>query len=172
MTNPHPATIPIEDLRAACELGTGRRRGPGGQHRNKTESAVILKHLPTGVDGQASERRSQSDNLRMAIKRLRINLALEVRCPELGEAAPSPLWRSRCHNQRLVINPEHDDFAAMLAEALDVIANRHGHLKSSAEQLGCTSSQLQKFLQQEPRAWKQVMQWCEQHHLPQLDPAD
>jgi hypothetical protein len=169
MTAPHPATLPLDELRAACELGTSRRRGPGGQHRNKTESAVTLRHRPTGVEGQAAERRSQADNLRMAMKRLRVNLALEVRCPQQAVAAPSALWRSRCPAGRIVINPEHDDFAAMLAEALDVIADRQGHLKSSAEQLGCTSSQLQKFLQHEPRAWQRVMQWRRDHGLPTLE---
>jgi hypothetical protein len=166
---PHPATLPPEPLRGQCELGTMRRGGPGGQHRNKTESAVVLKHTATGVEGQASERRSQADNLRMALKRLRINLALEVRCPELSAAAPTPLWRSRCPHGKIVINPDHDDFAAMLAEALDVICIRQGHLPSSAEQLGCTSSQLQKFLQHEPRAWQLVNQWRQQHGLPTLE---
>lgn len=172
MTAPHPATLPPDELRAACELATGRRRGPGGQHRNKTESAVILRHTSTGIEGQAAERRSQADNLRVAMKRLRVNLALEVRRPEQGIVAPSALWRSRCPAGRIVINPEHDDFAALLAEALDVIADRHGHVKSSAEHLGCTSSQLQKFLQHDPRAWQLVMQWRRQHGLPELDRAD
>uniref|UniRef100_A0A7C2P189 Peptide chain release factor-like protein n=1 Tax=Schlesneria paludicola TaxID=360056 RepID=A0A7C2P189_9PLAN len=168
---PHPATLPPEQLRGQCELGTARRRGPGGQHRNKTESAVVLKHSATGVEGQASERRSQADNLRVAMKRLRVNVALEVRCLELGESAPTPLWRSRCPKGRIVINPGHDDFAALLAEALDVVAARHGHITSSAEQLGCTSSQLQKFLQLEPRAWQLVNQWRKQYGLPALERA-
>jgi hypothetical protein len=132
---------------------------------------VILRHTPTGVEGQAAERRSQADNLRVAMKRLRVNLALEVRRPEQGIAAPSALWRTRCPAGRIVVSPEHDDFATLLAEALDVIADRHGHIKSSAEQLGCTSSQLQKFLQLEPRAWQLVMQWRRQHGLPELDRA-
>lgn len=172
MSTTHPATISPLELRAACELTTGRRRGPGGQHRNKTESAVTLRHVPTGVEGQASERRSQADNLRMAMKRLRVNLAIDVRRPEHGDAAPSALWQSRCPAGRIVINPDHEDFAAMLAEALDTLANRHGHFVSTAEQLGCTTSQLQKFLQLEPRAWKLAMDWRRQHQLPPLDVAE
>lgn len=132
---------------------------------------MVLEHSPTGVTAQAAERRSQAENLRVALKRLRVNLALEVRCPTQGEAAPSALWRSRCPAGRIVINPDHDDFAALLAEALDVIANRHGHLKSAAEQLGCTSSQLQKFLQHDPRAWQRVMEWRKVHGLPGLEPG-
>ncbi|MGQ0614795.1 MAG: peptide chain release factor family protein [Planctomycetaceae bacterium] len=44
--------------------------GPGGQHRNKTESGVRLTHLPTGVAVRAVERRSQAQNLSVAWERL------------------------------------------------------------------------------------------------------
>lgn len=165
----HPALLPLDELVRQCELVTGRRGGPGGQHRNKTESAVLLRHRPTGIEGQASERRSQAENRHVALKRLRVNLALEVRCPQLGETAPTALWRRRCSQGRIVINPDHADFAALLAEALDVIAERHGHLHSSAEQLGCTPSQLQKFLRAENRAWQLVNRWRKEHGLPALE---
>ena len=54
-----------------------RSSGPGGQHRNVTDSAVRIRHIPTGVVAQASERRSQSQNRELALERLRI--ALEKR---------------------------------------------------------------------------------------------
>lgn len=41
-----------EQLMRQCEMGTFKTRGPGGQHRNKRESAVRLKHLPTGIIAQ------------------------------------------------------------------------------------------------------------------------
>lgn len=150
----HPVMLPAEVLLRDCEVRHERRRGPGGQHRNKTESAVVIRHLPTGIEGQAAERRSQFDNHRNALKRLRLNLALGVRSDELAEAAPTELWRSRCHGGRMEISPDHEDFPTMLAEALDVILSRNAHLPGSSEQLGCSPSQLLKLLKKEPRAFQ------------------
>lgn len=164
----HPVLFPDAELLKQCELRTARRRGPGGQHRNKTESAVILKHLPTGVEGQAAERRSQSDNARNALKRLRVNLALDVRDASLLEMTPTDLWRKRCPAGRIVVNPEHADFAPLLAEALEVVLDHAGHLHGAAVQLGCTFSQLCKFLKDEPRAWQRVSQWRHERGLPAL----
>jgi RF-1 domain len=148
----HPVQMPIEQLLRECDVRHERRRGPGGQHRNKTESAVVLRHVPTGIEGQASERRSQHDNHRVAVKRLRINLALEVRTEALADAAPTPLWHSRRHGERIACNPDHEDFAPLLAEALDVLISRHGHVAGAATQLGITASQLIKLIKHEPRA--------------------
>lgn len=150
----HPAALPPEKLLAACEKRRSRRRGPGGQHRNKVETAVTLRHPPTCVKGEASERRSQSANLSVALFRLRINLALTVRCP--AKDSPSLLWRSRCRSGRISVNPAHDDFPAILAEALDTLETRDGEIKSTANMLGCTSSQFIKLLKAEPRALARI----------------
>jgi len=66
-------------LLRACVLRRGRTRGPGGQNRNKVETAVYLLHRPTGVAAAATERRSQAENLRVALFRLRLQLAVAVR---------------------------------------------------------------------------------------------
>jgi len=63
-----------EHLLAACEVTTFIGGGPGGQHRNKTASAVRLVHAPTGVTVTATERRSQSQNRGAALERLRAAL--------------------------------------------------------------------------------------------------
>lgn len=163
---PHPCTLPDDDLLRVCAAATGRRRGPGGQHRNKTESAVVLVHEPTGIVGQAAERRSQAENRHQALKRLRVNLALEVR--GFPPEEPSALWRSRTPQGRIVINPEHHDFATLLAEALDVVSDRHGEVTHAAEHLGCSFSQLRKFLRLEPRAWTLVNAWRQRYGQREL----
>ena len=60
-----------EALLRDCEVSTFIGGGPGGQHRNKTASAVRLVHLPTGVTVTATERRSQLRNRGAALERLR-----------------------------------------------------------------------------------------------------
>ena len=60
-----------ETLLAACEVSVFIGSGPGGQHRNKTASAVRFVHPATGVTVTATERRSQAQNRSVAVDRLR-----------------------------------------------------------------------------------------------------
>lgn len=148
----HPAALDAERLSAECETTRTRRSGPGGQNRNKVETAIVLVHRPTGLGAEASERRSQAENLRVALFRLRLHLALEIRRPVAPGTVPSPLWRSRCRAGRISVNPEHDDFPTLLAEALDVLDAHAFDPKAASDALGCTPSQLTRFLRTEPRA--------------------
>lgn len=153
----HPAALDESKLLSDCAVRRQRRSGPGGQHRNKVETAVVITHQPTGVQGEASERRSQEENRRRAIYRLRVNLALGVREPvEGGSFRPSDLWQRRCHAGRLVVSVAHVEFPALLAEALDVLSACDMDASEAAERLSCTASQLIKLLQKDPRALAQV----------------
>ena len=67
-------SLPDAALLAECRETFFVGSGPGGQHRNKTESAVRLVHLPTGVAVTATERRSQARNRAAALDRLRAAL--------------------------------------------------------------------------------------------------
>jgi len=158
MAAQHPATLPIEHLLDECEVRRERRSGPGGQHRNKVETAVVLTHRPTGIVAEANERRSQVENKNEAVHRLRIKLAVEVRSnvqPGTGNAA-SELWKQRCAGGRVRVSTTHDDFPALLAEAIDEVAAAEFDVAAAAARLGVTSSQLAGLLRREPPAWKLV----------------
>jgi protein subunit release factor B len=59
-----------ETLEKEAQLSFFRAGGPGGQHRNVTESAVRLFHPPSGITVTATERRSQAQNREAAFERL------------------------------------------------------------------------------------------------------
>lgn len=63
-----------ERLLAECTVDRFVASGPGGQHRNRTESGIRLVHPPTGITVLATERRSQPMNLAVALERLREKL--------------------------------------------------------------------------------------------------
>lgn len=146
----HPAALPVTELLKRTAERRLRRGGPGGQHRNKVETAVALLHEPTGVSAEANEKRSQQKNREIAIFRLRLNLALEVRTHPGDE--PSELWVSRCRGGKIAINAAHEDMPALLAEALDCVVANEYEVKQAADWLQISTSQLVKFLKLEPRA--------------------
>jgi hypothetical protein len=149
---PHPAALDEAALRAQCEERRTKGSGPGGQHRNKVETKVVLTHRATGVVGQAGERRSQLENRHVALRRLRLALAVGVRAPGAAAAGPSPLWRSRCRGERVACNPAHADFPALIAEALDVLAETEWDPKRAGAVLGCTPTQMVRLLADHPPA--------------------
>ena len=149
---PHPACLDDDELLKVCTIGKGRGSGPGGQNRNKVETLVILTHEPTGVEAHAGERRSAIENKRVAIKRLRLALAVQVRCVVgIGEIR-SALWKSRCRDGMVICSDEHRDLASLIAEAMDVIVAAGGDVRKAALRLCCSSSQLVKLLAQHPPA--------------------
>jgi len=149
---PHPACLDDEELLKSCDFGRSRASGPGGQHRNKVETMALLTHRPTGLKAHASERRSLSENKSVAMRRLRLALAVDFRTGvPIGEIG-SKLWRSRVGGGKIACNPEHRDFPSLLAEAMDVIADAGWDLKKPALRLDVSASQLIKLLKDHPPA--------------------
>lgn len=72
-----------DDLLRQCEIETFRSSGPGGQHVNKTESAVRLRHLPSGVVVTSQQERSQHRNKEICLRKLREKIEkLNYRAPK------------------------------------------------------------------------------------------
>src|SRR5881227_3501441 len=94
MSAPRPpratwSALPADRLLAQCEVDTYRASGPGGQKRNKTSSAVRLRHPPSGLIVIAEESRSQHENKAKALRRLRQALYLKLR-----QEMPADGWLS------------------------------------------------------------------------------
>lgn len=182
---PHPACLSDDALLAQCGHKTGRSGGPGGQNRNKVETLVELTHLASGIEAHAGERRSQMENRSVALRRLRLALAVGVRVPVPSGSVGSDLWRSRRRAAQrdatagsppkspwtsggegmLEINPDHRDYPAMLAEALDVLASAGWDAKTASLRLNISASQLVKLIKEHPPALAMVNR--EREHLGQ-----
>src|SRR6516165_5960514 len=66
-------------LLSQCAVDTYRASGPGGQKRNKTSSAVRIRHPASGLIVIAEESRSQHENRAKALQRMRQALYLKLR---------------------------------------------------------------------------------------------
>lgn len=147
----HPAALPPDALLADVQEMHTRRSGPGGQHRNKVQTAVVLVHRPTAIAAEAAERRSQAENRRVALGRLRLRLALEHRTPALP--APSARWLARVRGRQLAVAVDHHDYPALVAEALDQLQAHGLDMPATAAALGVTTTQFLKLFKKTPEAW-------------------
>ncbi len=158
-SNP-PDYLALDDaaLLAQCDLHTYRSSGPGGQHRNKVSSAVRLRHKATDITAHGDDSRSQHQNKAMALKRLRMNFALQLRRP-VDRLADVPPVLAQClftpkttaqptrATKRLQIGRRDRRFWAVAAALLDVLEAFEGRIADAAAWLGITTSNLVSTLQ-------------------------
>ncbi len=144
----HPACLPEDALLKDCEVVRGRASGPGGQHRNKVETHVEIRHRPTGVSGQAGERRSQAENRKVALRRLRLALAVHLREPPPRGDVRSEAWLRHSDQSagRVRCSERSPDFPGLLAEALDVLADCGWEPSEAGVRLGVTGSQVMRLI--------------------------
>ena len=81
-----PYALDRATLEREVRVDTYRASGPGGQHVNRTESAVRLTHVPSGVVVTAMESRSQIRNRAIAFERLAHKLRALNRVPKVRKA--------------------------------------------------------------------------------------
>ena len=106
------------DLLRECAVETFRARGPGGQHVNKTETAVRLRHLPSGLVVTAREERSQHQNKMLCLGKLRRKVAqlnrrparrVPTRVPPSAKRRTLEAKARRAHIKRLRAKPAADE---------------------------------------------------------------
>lgn len=145
-------------LLAQCEIDVYRASGPGGQKRNKIESAVRLRHRPTGLSAKAEESRSQHENKARAVKRLRAAIALHLRRPvDLAVYRPTALL-SGCISAsgKLCVGRRDQRYCAALWEIFDLLHACGVQLSTCAGHLGVSTANLSGFLREDPAAWRRV----------------
>jgi hypothetical protein len=154
-----------DQLLAQCEVDTYRASGPGGQKRNKTSSAVRLRHPPSGLLVIAEESRSQHENKAKALRRLRRALYLELR-----EAIPPDALSAdaiarvpdyapaRGADGRLHLSVKDVRFWPAAGVVLDVLAAVEARVGDAAELLGVSTGNLVDFLQTDPKLWQSANQ--------------
>lgn len=156
-------TLTDKQLLAQCAVDTYRASGPGGQKRNKTSSAVRIRHSPSGLIVIAEESRSQHENRARALRRLRKAFYLHVRdvlpVELLGPEAATlhPEFReARDGGGRLHLGLKDPRFWPAVGVILDVLQALEARVGEAAQALGVSTGNLISFLQSEPKVWQET----------------
>ncbi len=165
------AWLELDDRRLldACAVDVYRASGPGGQKRNKTSSAVRLRHGPSGLIVTATESRSQSENRQRALKRLREAIALTQRNRvRLDAPAPAFLTESLEREPDLGVGRRHPDYLRIVQHVLDVLLAAEASVGDAARALGVSTARLVRFLRRDANLWEHANRMRKELGLPVL----
>ena len=140
------AALPDDKLLAQCEVHTFRASGPGGQKRNKTDSAVRIVHRPSGVTVIANESRSQHENRARALKRLRKALTLRLRRPVEANGVPPAVASVIGRDGRLRVGQRDVRYLPAAGAVLDLLQATSGSVSEAAQRAGVSTANLSSFL--------------------------
>ena len=134
-------------LLADCDVQTYRASGPGGQNRNKVETAVRIRHRASGIAVTATESRSQAENRARALRRLRQALVLGVRSEvEEGDGVPPAIAAIVDKNGRLAVGRRDARYLPAAGALLDVFLTKKGSVRDTAARVGVSTGNLSRFL--------------------------
>lgn len=162
MENGRDQYLSLDDrtLLEQCHVDTYRAGGPGGQKRNKTDSAVRLRHRPTKLSVVATESRSQHQNRTRALKRLRQAIALHVRGTMVGtDCQPGPIV-AQCltKSSGLQVGRRDRRYNHAVAEVLDLLEACGCRVATTAAKIGISTANLVSFFREDPKMWARVNQ--------------
>lgn len=137
------------ELEKACRLDFFKASGRGGQKRNKTSSAVRFTHASSGIAVSDCSGRSQHKNRATALKKLRYQIALQVRV--IPGTPPS----------RLDVSLSNDEYPIFTAHILDILNDNGFFISQAAQSLELSTSKLIKILQRDKTLWQLVQSFKE-----------
>ncbi|XP_078181832.1 class I peptide chain release factor isoform X3 [Carex rostrata] len=124
-------TLSDDELMAQCEMDTYKSTGPGGQHRNKRETAVRLKHLPSGITAQLVRNQIDLETYSPPIELLQIlPLKSTIRGSDVGSQ----------------IGPNNPKFIPGMQALLDLIFSVEGSVSEAAKILGLSTGALSRLI--------------------------
>ena len=94
-----------DEIARDCDVSVFRATGPGGQGVNTTDSAVRMKHVPTGIVVTARDSRSQYRNRLACLEKLRLVFARKARPPK--DAGPPSPQRETAPGQANAVRKEN-----------------------------------------------------------------
>lgn len=96
------AALTDEELARQCEVQVFRAKGPGGQGVNTTDSAVRMVHVPTGIAVTSRASRSQHQNRRVCLEKLKRIFERRAKPPKhrIKTKVPRAVWERRLSDKR------------------------------------------------------------------------
>lgn len=133
-----------EALVKLCEFTPFKSTGRGGQKKNKSSSAVRLIHKPTDIAVTATKARCQHANRKTALKKLRYQIAFDIRSDETPELTT------------IDMSPNNKRFYLWVAFIFDLLHRHHFAVSNCANELGLSTSRLIKMLARDDTVWQHV----------------